>query len=131
MAQVNVRIENLDKFLKAMQQSPAIVGKHLQRGVQKATLHFLAATKDNIRTSRNMWKAPIDTGYMWNTLFTSIYPFRGEIIPTANYAVFVHEGTFKMEARPFFDITEQTDRGKLEKIFADELNAAMQEVARG
>lgn len=127
-----LRIENFDKFLAKLSQSPKIMAKHLQRAVDEAGNHFLSATKQNIRTSREMWKAPIDTGLMWNSIFLNVFPLRAEIFLTVDYtvdyAVYVHQGTTRMRARPFLEITERTEHAELERIFARNLNEAMEEI---
>lgn len=129
MADVQIRIENLSEFETAMAKSPQIVSKRLQTGIDRAGNTFLAATKENIRTGREMWKPPIDTGYMWNHIFLTLQPLKATIYPTANYATFVHDGTSRMQARPFFDITERSEQSQIERIFEEELKNAMQEIA--
>lgn len=131
MPNIQIKIKNLPEFQRAMAKAPQIVGRHLQSAVEKAGALFLSESKQNIRTGLDMWKAPIDTGYMWNHIFLNIFPLRAEIYPTADYAVYVHEGTSRMVARPFFDITAQHSERDLADFFADELEKAMTEVARG
>lgn len=128
MPELKITIKNLDEFEKAMANSPKIVGKHLSRAVQIAGNEFLAGTIQNIKSSRNMWKSPIDTGFMWNTIFIRTTALEAVIYPVADYAIFVHEGTNRMRARPFFEITKDTESGNIERIFENELEKAMREV---
>lgn len=129
MASINVEIEGLDKFLTALARSPITVAKHLQRAIDLAGHQFLRGTKENIRSGREMWKAPIDTGRMWNSIYLTVGSLYATIQPNVDYAVYVHQGTFKMQARPFFEITEHTEQAKIEEFFHKELNAAMEEIA--
>lgn len=129
MTDINIRIDGLDNFLAKLSKSPVVVTKHLQRAIEIAGNQFLAGTKQNIKTGREMWKSPIDTGRMWNSLYLTVGNLYAQIRPTVNYAVFVHQGTFKMQARPFFEITERTERMSIERIFQMELNAAMKEIS--
>lgn len=129
MADIKIRIENLAEFQQALGKSPQIVGKRLHRGIDRAGNVFLAGTKENIRSGRDMWKAPIDTGYMWNHIFLSVQPLKATIYPTADYATFVHDGTSKMQARPFFEITERTEQNEIERIFQEELANALEEIS--
>lgn len=131
MPDISVRIEGLDTFIKGIRLAPQIFAKRLQRAIEIAGNHYLAATKQTIRTGRGMWKAPIDTGFMWNNIFLTVTQFRAEIVPIANYAVFVHEGTGRMRARPFLEITEANEMSKIESIFKTELEEAMREAANG
>ncbi len=128
MVDVNITIQNLDTFRKALEKSPQIVGKHLDRALNLAATTFLGKTKDNIRQGVDMWKPPIDTGYMWNHIFFNIFPLKAEIYPTAEYATYVHDGTNRMRARPFFDITMNREGDNLNKIFEDELESALREI---
>lgn len=129
--EVKIHIANLDKFYDAVRRGPRTIAQHLDRAVQEAGQVFAGATKENIRTGLDMWKPPIDTGYMWNHIFTNIFPLKAEITATADYAIYVHEGTTSMQARPFFAITAHHEEGNISKIFERELDKAMQEIARG
>lgn len=130
MSNIKVEIKNLDKFMEAMIKSPQIVSRRMQNAIEKAGNVFLRGTKENIRTGTDMWKPPINTGFMWNNIFLNIFPLKAEIRPTASYAVYVHEGTSRMQSRPFLEITERTENDEMQKIFTDELDQAMNEIAR-
>lgn len=129
MPEIKITFKDMDRFRAALKASPRIVAKHLQKAITTATFQFERAVKQNIRTGRDMWKPPIDTGRMWNAFQTSIYTLRGEITNPVRYSVFVHEGTYKMQARPFLTITERTEQEPINKLFQDELEAAMNEIA--
>lgn len=131
MPEIKIHIENLDKFERALRTSPRTIARKTQEAIDEAGNIFLAATKENIRSGRNMWKPPIDTGYMWNHIFLNIFPLKAEIIPTADYAVYVHEGTSKMQSRPFLAITEESEAKRIEQIFEKHLNRAMDDIGRG
>ena len=130
MPNISIRIENLDAFMDALKSSPAVVGKHLQQAVSKATLEFMGDTKQNIRQGTDMWKSPIDTGLMWNTITTSLNALVGTIYTQVDYAVYVHEGTSTMQARPFFEITANRSEAKISAIFKKEMDEAMDDIAR-
>ncbi len=128
--EVSISIPNLKIFEEAIRKSPYIVGKHLQNAITEAGYFFERETKQVIRNSTDMWKSPIDTGYMWNTIYTEISSLRAEIVPRANYSVFVHQGTRFMQARPFFEITAKHANKDLVQIFENNLDKAMSEIAR-
>lgn len=48
--------------------------------------------------------APVDTGRLRASIFTSIGNLEARIKPNVNYAIYVHEGTRYMRARPFMMI---------------------------
>lgn len=129
MSKVTVKIPNLAAFEAKLKSSPAIFGKHLQTAITAATFLFTREVKDNIRKGTDMWKPPIATGVMVNTIYPIVSTLRGEIIPQADYSVYVHEGTRFMRARPYLEITEKTAQQEINKIFEDELNSAMGDFA--
>src|SRR3990167_6828057 len=49
--------------------------------------------------------APVDTNRLRSAIMSQIGESRGVlyVLDNVDYAVFVHEGTYKMKARPFFD----------------------------
>ncbi|MFA6006937.1 MAG: HK97 gp10 family phage protein [Candidatus Paceibacterota bacterium] len=87
MATYAVESRNLDKLRKAFEQSPKIVEKRLQDaiGASIAELH------------KNAVKGvvPWRTGYLTHSFGLGILIGRlfGRIRPTAEYAIYVHEGT--------------------------------------
>jgi len=46
-------------------------------------------------------KSPVDTGLMRGSITTTIGNLEARIAPHTYYAIYVHEGTWKMGARPF------------------------------
>lgn len=128
--EIKIRIKNLEEFQKGLSEFPRVIARHLQIGIEKSSVLFLGKTKENIKAGTDMWKAPINTGYMWNHIFPTITPLRAEIVSMAEYSIFVHEGTGRMQARPFFEITARHEENALGDIFESELEKALQEVAR-
>lgn len=45
--------------------------------------------------------APVDTGRMRASIYTTISSTMAIVQPKVDYAIYVHEGTSKMKARPF------------------------------
>ena len=78
MSTISIKIQGLAGFEAAMKKSPQIVGRRLQESLKKAAFYFHGETLKNIRTGRDMWKSPIDTGFMWTNIYTSIFPLRAE-----------------------------------------------------
>jgi HK97 gp10 family phage protein len=130
MPDIKIKIENLDAFLDGVRQSPQIMSRHLNQAIQKSALYFLGKSKDHIRRGTDMWKPPIDTGYMWNNIYTEVFALTANIYATAQYAIYVHEGTRYMKGRPFFEITARHEQQPISDIFNEELNDAMKEIVR-
>lgn len=126
---IQIKIKNLPEFIAALSSSPRVIGRHLNTAIQQSALYFLGKTKQNIKNSTDMWKSPIKTGYMWNHIFPTVSPLRAEITATADYAIYVHEGTRHMQKRPFFDITANHEERAIGRIFETELANALEEVS--
>lgn len=60
--------------------------------------------------------APVNTGNLRDTHETLATPWERIIRPTAPYAMFVHEGTKKMSARPWLDYVMDITRVPIESL---------------
>lgn len=110
---VTIDASDFQKFLK---DSPRAFEKALQNAIQKGAYLIERISKQN---------APVDTGRLRSSIATSLIPFRATIEPHVNYAVFVHEGTRFISARPFmFDAAEQADR-EISDILSDEVRKVL------
>ncbi len=65
--------------------------------------------------------APVDTGRLRSSIFTIIEPLKATVQPRVNYAIFVHEGTFKMSSRPFMKEGADNARNEIQRIFNEEI----------
>lgn len=95
MADLSVKLEGVNEIRKAFEQSPRIFAPIFNRGIQSAVMVFLG-------TSR--MKTPVDTGFLRGAGYsTSFEALVGRVENNASYALFVHDGTSKMDARPFME----------------------------
>ncbi len=85
---MTVRIEGLEKLRAAYKQSPDIVGRAFKKAISKALIQLEGVAKPI---------TPVDSGFLRNSMASSIFPtgIGGQVIDTAPYASFVHEGTSK------------------------------------
>lgn len=125
MAQINITLKNSSKILQAFRKAPQEFAKKLDSAVYRIGVKTNAIVKEDVITRGfMMWKSPIDTGRMRGGIeVKKSSPLRA-IIQTSNitpYAVYVHEGTRKMKARPFFDITAKYKAYQIEKMFNEEV----------
>jgi len=104
--QVKVRIENLDEVKAALKKAPYIVPKHINKAIKKSIL--LIQKESQTRT-------PVDTGRLrgsYEFKFSNLY---GETEPTAEYAIYVHEGTRYMKSRPYLKQGMESSMGQANK----------------
>ena len=86
MGMMNVKIEGLEKLQKAYSKAPGIVAAAFKNAIQRAVYGIEAAAKPI---------TPIDTGFLRNSVSSSLFTdaIGGQVINTAPYASYVHEGT--------------------------------------
>lgn len=70
-------------------------------------------------------KSPVDTGRMRSSISASITSVRAVIQPNVDYAIFVHEGTRFMRARPFMKEGLREAEGEIERVFKNEIVSAL------
>lgn len=68
------------------------LNRDLAKAVARSTILVERRSREN---------SPVDTGRLRASHIRKITPTQGTVTPTANYAIYVHEGTSRMRARPF------------------------------
>jgi len=80
---INIKIEGLDKLVKALARFPQVSVKHINTGIKKSMYEIDREAKQ---------LSPVDTGRLRSSFQVKLTNLRGEIGPTVNYAADVHEG---------------------------------------
>lgn len=62
---------------------------------------------------------PVDTGNLRRTITTSVGNLEADIGSNCEYASYVHDGTYKMSARPFLETAAASELDSLEDNIAD------------
>ena len=133
MANIEIQIKNGDALIRAFRQAPDIMAKELQDAILQLGAFTVGEVKKTITAGAEMWKPPIKTGAMRRgiqirqsgELKVIITP--SDITP---YALFVHEGTRFMKARPFFDITARHSQKDIEKFFIKSIDSAVSKIIK-
>lgn len=114
---VKVKIANLPQIRAAFLKAPAKMTRNLNEAIRKSI--FMIEREGKIRT-------PVDTGRLRASYITRFSSLRGEVGPTANYSLFVHEGTRYMRGRPFLrnaiQSAEQQIQGNFRRAVQDTLD---------
>jgi len=92
MPAIKVEIKNLAEIKRAFGKAPQLTLKYINAAIQLSIFKIEGDSKRN---------TPVDTGYLRASHQSMFRNFYGELEPKANYAIYVHEGTYKMRARPF------------------------------
>lgn len=105
----------------AFAKSPAEMTKQLDNAIRLSVFDVQAQSKIN---------TPVDTGYLRSSHQTAFRSLYGEIMPKANYAIYVHEGTYKMKARPFLLKAVQSKEQAIQKNFTGAVQNVLDKIAR-
>ncbi len=120
---IKIEFPNLQKVLRALATAPKqtrdAVNRAIRRSIYKVQNTALPLT-------------PIDTGALRRSLSagTSFRDFYGEIYPYMEYAIYVHEGTYKMRARPFLKTAMDRDYSEVKRIFESELGTGLDNIVK-
>jgi HK97 gp10 family phage protein len=121
MANVNVTIKNLPQIRAAFMLSPKLMAKELEVAIAKSIFVIQA---DSMRNT------PVDTGRLRASHQARFTPLRGELEPMTNYALFVHDGTRFMPARPFLADAVDSNSRKVNDYFADAVDNVFSKISR-
>lgn len=130
-----VKIENLAKLQARLKKSPEI-----SKPIFAKAINFsLAEIVFNARDPQFLFKTPRSerTGYLELSFSEAAAMVRatpeklqGSIAPTANYAIYVHEGTSKISPNPFMVRILQKSQVKIDEIFKKALQQVVEKLAQ-
>lgn len=119
--QVNVKITNLAEIKSAFSKAPLEMAKQLNLAIRASIIGIEGQSKVN---------TPVLTGRLRASHQTAFTNLRGEVKPTADYAIFVHEGTRYMTARPFLLEAVQEESDKVQKNFKDAVQNVLDKIGK-
>ena len=68
---------------------------------------------------------PVDTGRLRASISSQIMPLTATIAPHTDYAIYVHEGTYKMRERPFMGWGTEKAKPHIERFFEQAVKTAI------
>jgi len=107
-ASIAVEIEGLSQMIAAFDKSPALFVQVFDEAVKKSTYVLLGKAREF---------TPVDKNFLRGTMDTTFATLVGQIDSKAPYDIYVHEGTGKMEARPFYDNAINAEQDQVNQIF--------------
>jgi HK97 gp10 family phage protein len=119
--QIRIEIKNLDKVISALKRSPQKMAKELNDAIKKSIYMIERNAKG---------RTPVDTGRLRASYETTFAPLVGSISPTAYYAIYVHEGTRYMQARPFLREGIEMGKKSIQDYFEQAVAATLNQIAR-
>lgn len=127
MVEIEIKLKNKVAILNKFSRMPQQVAQNLQIAIGQAGAFTAGKAKSIITSGTGMWKSPIDTGQMRQGIQSTTGRLRATVKTSMRtpYAVYVHEGTRKMRARPFFQITADVEKKSIEEFFNKALEKAI------
>lgn len=110
--EISIKIDGLEEIQRFLESRPVETKKELNRAVKKSVFSIERQTKIN---------SPVDTGLMKVSINSRTYrnEIAGEVISGVMYAIYVHEGTYKMRGRPFMARAVKSMRPNIQRFFRD------------
>ncbi len=116
---------------EAIRRNPAKVreeaSKFIARGLAEYRRHIQGPPW---RVGGGPGGAPRDTGHLRDTHMTEIAPFEGRITPKAPYAIYVHEKTKYMEARPWLNYAKMSGESRIQQLQRELLEVIVKDLSQ-
>lgn len=74
--------------------------------------------------------APVATGNLRDTHARQILPWEAKITATAHYAQFIHDGTRRMQARPWLEYAQNAAAGAINQLAKQLLDNVVRDLAQ-
>jgi len=116
-------IKGLKGLQKNLANSKKIINSRYRVAIRRGTMIL-------VRDLKQGGYVPRDTGDLIRSIRAEITPLKSIIAPHKNYAIYVHDGTWKMPARPFLDIAMQRKKREVEKEFEHATGLIAQDLAK-
>lgn len=132
---IDIEVRNISSVLANWSRISSGLKNAIATAIQRTGLFASGKVKDTITSGTGMWKPPIDTGAMRRGIQpSSVSMFEPKVFirPSAAtpYATFVHEGTKRMKARPFFTITKSIHETEIRSFFESEFKKLISSLIR-
>lgn len=118
---VNLQIKLLgaDQIIKAFEKAPQIVKKELKEAMTKAIIMLQGAA---------ITETPVDTGRLRSAHQIKVGAFESKVYNKVQYASFVHDGTSRMRARPFYEWAKDKKEDDMTRVFEKGLDNIIKKI---
>lgn len=125
MAQFNIKIKNIDQIRHAFGQAPKLMNQEMKEALNKSAIRV---------QSESMQRTPVLTGRLRSShIFAtsgSGMGMQAVVYPTAQYGIFVHEGTRFMKARPFLKDGLEASADEIQDYFTRAVQNVFDKIGR-
>lgn len=114
---ITIEVKGLDELVRKFGDLPNDLMKEISDAMRKSA--FLVEAKAKPLT-------PVDTGRLRASIRPDyIRPLEAAIAPHTEYAIYVHEGTRYMKARPFMKWGVKAAEGDIKKVFEEAISKVL------
>ena len=125
MTQVHIEIKNIQQIRNAFSKAPRLMEEEFKQALTKSAILIQRESMSN---------SPVLTGRLRAShkfdIKGSGLKMEAEVGPDVNYAIFVHEGTRFMPARPFLKEAAESSLQEIDYFFTTAVQNALDKVGR-
>lgn len=118
---IEIKIENLAQIRTAFAKAPLTMAKNLDEAIGRSIFKL---------KGESMRNTPVRTGRLRASHQTRFRPLFGELKPTAYYAIYVHDGTRYMKARPFLANAVKSENSEIQDNFKRAVQKTLDSIAK-
>lgn len=123
MISIKLNITGLDRVRSKLKSAPRQVGQAISRAIKQSA--FILEREAKIALTTGYTRA-IDTGRLRSeNVVRELSDVRASIYPLVDYAVYVHEGTFKMKSRPWMRVAVANASSEVRTVFDNAIEDAL------
>lgn len=120
---IAIKVQGLDKMVSKFGKLPTELKFAIRNSIRKSAKVIEGVAKKTV--SRGVLKA-WDTGFMAGSIRPDyIRALKASVSPHTDYAIYVHEGTRFMRARPFMKVASEKGTPKIQDIFKKAIERAL------
>lgn len=119
--EISITIKNLPQIKAAFNKAPSAMKRELNTAIKKS---IFVITADSMRNT------PVLTGRLRASHTTMFDDLKGSVFTNTNYAVFVHEGTKFMKARPFMREAVEKDNRQVQEFFTKAVDNVLSQIGK-
>ena len=120
---VSVTLQGGKELAAAIKRSPRTIGNETKKYLSRALSKYRKGIISNPwRLGGRGGGAPRASGNLADTHITRVSRYQGTISPgrtASKYAYYVHEGTRKMEARPYMDYVKEANEHRIRSLYLE------------